>query len=212
MKILCLPYNYQRQETAQITLPDVQYAGKPLYPPQGQPIIVKPDTAYLNNNKPFFIPHHTTLVAAKAQMALRIGKMGRNIDERFALRYINGIGTAVDIVAQNLLLQCEQQRAPWSMATGFDGSAPVSGFIGDITEADNSEVVMRINDAEKQRFTTSSLLLGAAQVVTYTSRFFTLHTGDIILTGSPCEQIYLNINDVIDVTLNDTPMMHFRIK
>ena len=147
MKILCLPYNYQRQETAQITLPDVQYAGKPLYPPQGQPIIVKPDTAYLNNNKPFFIPHHTTLVAAKAQMALRIGKMGRNIDERFALRYINGIGTAVDIVAQNLLLQCEQQRAPWSMATGFDGSAPVSGFIGDITEADNSEVVMRINDA-----------------------------------------------------------------
>lgn len=215
MKIICMPYNGASRNA--LRLPKAEYAGERLYPDQGQPLVIKPDTALLNGNKPFFIPMHSTELTATAQLALRIGRMGRNIQEKFAGRYIDGIGTGVDIVAQNLLVQCKEQGLPWSAAYGFDGSAPVSAFFESReSETGNqdaaAEIAMCINGTEVQRFSTSQLQLASAQAVAYISRFFTLHTGDIVFTGSPCPPAKISINDLLEVTLNGRPCMRFRIK
>ena len=212
MKILCLTYTANGSITT----------------------VVKPDTALLNGNKPFFVPHYAAEVRATPRLALRIGKMGRNIAERFAMRYIDGVGIGIDIAARNLLANAMRNGLPWSEACAFDGSAPISAMMpaqklmtqagakqeemenGGDTDRElkndgalfNVEMTVNGNTPTHGQFTLGNIV----NAVIHASRYFTLHTGDYILCPTYVKPLELNINDHIDATLNGDKIMSFNVK
>ena len=186
------------------------YCGTSEKRPQEVMAVVKPDTALLNGNKPFFVPHFATSVTASARIALRIGKMGRNIGEKFAMRYLDGIGIGIDIVAANMLDEARQHGLPWSQACGFDGSAPISAMMPIDENSERYRVCMCINGEEVQQTCAERHQMAAA--VALASRFFTLHTGDVLLCPTECPPNELTINDCIEASINGEKIMRFNIK
>src|SRR5699024_5679112 len=92
-------------------------------------IFFKPDTAVLRNNEPFYYPDYTTDVHYEAELILRIGREGNNIDRKFAHNYYDAIGLGIDFTARDLQSKATAKGLPWALAKGFNGSAPISEFL-----------------------------------------------------------------------------------
>lgn len=204
MKIICVGWNYPDHNKEMDSPP------RPLQPV----VFMKPDSALLTGGKPFFLPDFSERVEYETELIVRINRLGKNIEERFAHRYYEEVSVGIDFTARDLQLQQIEKGGSWEIAKAFDGSAvmgefrPLSAF-GQIEEL---SFRMDLNRATVQRGRTSEMNFSVDQIIAYVSRFFTLKIGDVIYTGTPAGVGQVAINDRIEAYLGDTKLLDFYVK
>src|SRR3990170_8588762 len=118
MKIICIGRNY------------VKHAEELNNPIPAEPVFfLKPDSAIIRNNKPFYYPGFSKEIHYEAELVLKINKLGKNIAPEFAHKYYNELGTGIDFTARDLQRECKTDGLPWEKAKAFDGSAPIGKFL-----------------------------------------------------------------------------------
>jgi len=204
MKIICIGRNY------------IDHAKELNNPVPSEPVFfLKPDTALLRNNAPFFYPAFSKDVHYEVELVIKISKVGRSIGEKFASRYYSEVGLGVDFTARDLQQRCKERGLPWEMAKAFDFSAPLSSAFLPI---DNFESVSSIpfslhkNGEVVQQGNSSEMIFSVDRIISYVSQFFTLKIGDLIYTGTPAGVGPVQINDRLQGYIGDTLMFDFDVK
>ena len=183
-------------------------------------ILLKGDSALLVNRKPFFVPDCTSRVVGYPALALRVCRLGKNIDARFASRYYDAIALALDIQADDLRALASSEGLPWTTAVSLDGSFPVGEFreVEGLREVQKGEEGLRevqkgeegLREVEKgterlrgvysigeASLTYEATAEQMAEVVSLVSKYMTIRQGDIIYLPLTEEPIPLKIDDTI---------------
>lgn len=203
MKILAIGRNYTEHiAELQNEVPD-------------EPVIFfKPDTAVLRNNEPFYYPDFSKDIHYEVELVLKISKEGKNISPKFAAKYFDKIGIGIDFTARDLQQKAKAKGLPWTLAKGFNGSAPVSEFlpIGQFADWRDITFSLKQNGEEKQRGNTSLMLHPFEEILAYMSRFITLKKGDLIFTGTPKGVGPIKVGDRFEAFIQDQKLLDFEIK
>ncbi|MFT6054338.1 MAG: 2-keto-4-pentenoate hydratase/2-oxohepta-3-ene-1,7-dioic acid hydratase in catechol pathway [Roseivirga sp.] len=181
--------------------------------PTAPVVFLKPDTAVLRNNAPFYHPDFSNDIHYEVEVLLKIGKEGKHIDQKFAHKYYEEIGVGIDFTARDLQQRCKEKGLPWEIAKAFNGSAPISEFKNkagfDLTQLNFS---LKQNDVLKQNGNTNMMLFNFDEIIAYISKFFTLKKGDIIFTGTPAGVGKINIGDQLTAYLENEKLLEVEIK
>lgn len=176
MKIICVGLNYRRH------IDELNWKE-----PSEPVIFLKPDSAILKNNKPFFIPDFSADLHYEAEIVLRISKLGKGIQKKYASRYYDAITAGIDFTARDMQQKFAAAGMPWELSKTFDGAAPLGRFIPADRFPDHSNIDFRlgINDTERQHGNTRDMIFSFGEIIEFVSKFYTLKTGDLIFTGTP---------------------------
>jgi 2-keto-4-pentenoate hydratase/2-oxohepta-3-ene-1,7-dioic acid hydratase in catechol pathway len=203
MKIICIGRNYAKHiEELRNERPT-------------EPVIfLKPDTAVLPKNMPFFIPEFTNDIHHEVEIIVKINRVGKHIEPRFAHKYYNEIGLGIDFTARELQNQLKEKGLPWEKAKAFDGSAVVGNFLPkDKFDSINSiNFELTNNGIPVQKSSTAYMLWEIDELIAYVSRYFTLKIGDIIFTGTPEGVAKVVPNDVLEGFMEGVSMFRIQIK
>lgn len=178
-------------------------------------IFLKPDTAILRNNDPFYYPEFSNNIHFEVELLLKISRNGKYIEKKFAHKYFEEIGVGIDFTARDLQQKCKEKGLPWEVAKGFNGSAPISTYFrhkSEFADLANINFSLNQNDALKQSGNTSLMLFDFGDIIEYVSRFFTLKKGDIIFTGTPAGVGPVAIGDKLTAFIEDEKMLEVEIK
>lgn len=155
--------------------------------PENPVVFLKPDTAIIKNNLPFYLPEFSHDVHHEVELVLKINKEGKFIKKEFAHRYFGEIGIGIDFTARDVQQKCKEKGLPWEIAKAFNGSAPIGRFlpVSDFKDFKDINFHLDINGEQKQVGNTSLMLFDFGVIIEYVSQFFTLKKGDLIFTGTP---------------------------
>lgn len=203
MKIICIGRNY---------VAHAKELGNEV--PKEPVIFLKPDTALLKNNDPFYYPGFSKDIHHEVELVLRISREGKNIEPQFANKYYDQIGLGIDFTARDLQSKAKSKGLPWDLAKGFNGSAPVSKFIKaeEIKNKENINFKLLVNGEERQNGNTQNMLFNFGDILAYISKFILLKTGDLIFTGTPEGVSAVNIGDRLEGFIEDQKMLDFEVK
>lgn len=180
-----------------------------------EPIIfMKPESAQLKNGRPFFIPDFSNEVHYETEMVIKINRLGKYIEERFAHRYYDELTVGIDFTARDLQRDLKEKGLPWEIAKGFDGSAAMGEFISK-QEFENIQDInfhLDINSKTVQQGNTSNMIFSVDKIIAYASQFFTLKIGDIIFTGTPAGVGPVKIDDHLEGYLENKKLLDFNVK
>ena len=203
MKIICIGRNY------------INHAKELNNPVPKEPVFfMKPDTALLPKNNPFVYPSFSKEVHYEVEIVVKINRLGKYIEEKFAHKYYNEIGIGVDFTARDVQQQCKEKGLPWEKAKAFDGSAPTSSFvsINNYEDINNLNFSIQINGETRQMGNTKNMIFNVNQLITYVSQFVTLKIGDLIYTGTPEGVDPIQINDKVECFIEDKKLLSFNVK
>lgn len=203
MKIICIGRNY---------LPHIQELGHKV--PETPTFFLKPDSSVITRNRPFFIPDFSQQIEHEVELLVRINKVGKYIQEKFAHTYYNEVGLGIDFTARDLQKKCIENGNPWEIAKAFDGSAVISQFVDkeQFGDVNNLDFHLDLNGTTVQRGNSSEMIFSIDRLISYVSQFFTLKTGDIIFTGTPKGVGKVAINDRLEGWIEDRKLLNFRVK
>lgn len=204
MKIICVAKNY----AAHAAEFDAVVPAEPIF-------FLKPDSALLIRNQPFFYPDFSSNVHYELELVVRICRLGKCIQPRFAHKYYSEVGLGIDFTARDLQAEAKRGGNPWTVAKGFDGSAALSDFVpleklGKPINHLNFRLLK--NGEQVQTGNTAQMLFSVDQLISGISRFMTLRTGDYLFTGTPAGVGPVQIGDVLEGFLEDMPLLKCRIK
>ena len=183
--------------------------------PTGNPVIfMKPDTALLKDNKPFYHPDFSEDIHHEIEIVLKVCKEGKHISEKFAGNYFDEIALGVDFTARDIQQRHKEKGLPWELAKGFDGSAPISNFlpISQFTDLYDLNFKLDINGETRQAGNTKDLLFSFEFIIAFVSKYITLKKGDLIYTGTPAGVGKVNIGDRLEGYLEGQKLLDFQIK
>ena len=206
MKIICIGRNYR---------PHIEEMGNDPAKVTEPVFFIKPDSALLRNNDPFYIPAFTQQVDYECELIVRIDRLGKCIDRKFAHRYYNDVGLGIDFTARDLQRRAIAEGLPWTAAKGFDHSAAVSPQfvpLAELGSIDNLRFELRVNGEVRQQASTSEMLCHVDEIIEYVSRFITLRTGDLLFTGTPQGVGAVKRGDNLQATLEGRLLLEFDIK
>ncbi|WP_163379607.1 fumarylacetoacetate hydrolase family protein [Cyclobacterium sp. SYSU L10401] len=177
-------------------------------------VFLKPDTALLKNNEPFYHPEFSENIHHEVELVLKIKKEGKYIDPKFARNYYNEIGIGIDFTARDLQQKCKEKGLPWEIAKAFNGSAPIGEFrpIANYPDVANISFHLDVNGERRQTGNTSLLLFSFDVILAYVSQFFTLKTGDLIFTGTPAGVGKVAIGDRLEAYVEQEKLLDFEVK
>jgi len=177
-------------------------------------IFMKPDTALLKDNKPFYHPDFSTDIHHEIEIVLKVCKEGKHISEKFAAGYYDEIGLGIDFTARDIQNRHKEKGLPWELAKAFDGSAPVSAFLPKTDFEDLYALNLRldINGQTKQDGNTKDLLFSFEMIIAFVSQYITLKKGDLIFTGTPAGVGKVNVGDRLEGYLNNNKLLDFYVK
>ena len=203
MKIICIGRNY----TDHIAELENE---KPEIPV----VFLKPDTAILLKGQPFFIPDFSQDVHHEVEVLVRINRIGKHIQPKFAHKYYDEIGLGIDFTARDLQAQLKAKGLPWEKAKGFDGAAVVGKWVAktELPQVDELQFSLRKNGETVQAGNTALMLWKIDELIAYVSQFFTLKIGDIIFTGTPAGVGPVAINDVLVGELEGRELFNIKVK
>lgn len=206
MKIICIGRNYAQHISELGSAP--QRDGKPVF-------FLKPDTALLRNNDPFYIPNFSQQVDYECELVVRIDRLGKCIERRFAHRYYDFVGLGIDFTARDLQRQAISEGLPWTAAKGFDRSAALSPEflpLKELGDIKNLHFELSIDGEVRQRGSTAEMLFGVDEIIEYVSQFMTLRTGDLIFTGTPAGVGAVNRGNNLKAVLEGRTLLDFDIR
>lgn len=204
MKIFCIGRNYADH---------AKELNNPV--PTSEPLIfMKPNTALLLNNRPFYFPDYTNDLHYEGELVLRICKNGRSIQPEFASRYYDAVAFGIDFTARDLQDRLKAKGHPWEIAKGFDRSAPLSKWIPleNIPDVSNIHFQLKKNGEVVQNGQTADLIFSFDSLICHLSRYFTLHKGDMIFTGTPAGVGPVRIGDVLEGSIEGNHLLTCAIK
>lgn len=177
-------------------------------------IFLKPDTAILRNNDPFYYPEFSKNIHFEVELLLKINKEGKYIEKQFAPNYYNQIGVGIDFTARDLQEKCKEKGLPWEIAKGFNGSAPISNFIDkeNFKDLKNINFKLNLDDETRQNGNSGLMLFDFDDIIAYVSKFFTLKKGDIIFTGTPAGVGEVVVGNKLAAYVEDEKMLEVEIK
>jgi len=203
MKLICIGRNY----TEHIKELENEKPTDPV-------IFLKPDTAILVKKQPFFIPDFSNDVHHEVEILVKINKVGKYIDKKFAHKYYDEIGLGIDFTARDLQNKLKEKGLPWEKAKAFDGAAVIGNWIHvrDIKDVNNINFSLQKNDDIVQKGNTSHMLWKIDEIIEYISKYFTLKIGDIIFTGTPAGVGKVIANDKLIGFIENTQMFSITVK
>jgi 2-keto-4-pentenoate hydratase/2-oxohepta-3-ene-1,7-dioic acid hydratase in catechol pathway len=203
MKIICIGRNYsEHAKELNNAVPE-----KPV-------VFLKPATALLKDNKPFYLPDWSSDMHYETELVLKVCKQGKYIEEKFAHKYYDEVSVGIDFTARDLQSQQKAKGLPWEIAKSFDNSAAIGTFtkVADLGKAQGFEFSMSLNGTEVQKGNTDDMLFSFDRIIAYTSQFFTLQVGDLIYTGTPAGVGPVRIGDRLEGYLEGLIVFDFEIK
>jgi len=203
MKIICIGRNY------------IDHAKELNNPVPSKPIFfMKPDSALVIRNRPFFYPDFSSNVHHELEVVIKINRLGRSIEKKYASRYFSEIGLGIDFTARDMQDECRKNGLPWEISKGFDYSAPVSKFLSveNFTDVHNLDFHLDINGNRVQTGNTSDMIFSFEDIISYVSKFVTLKTGDLIYTGTPAGVGSVKVGDRLTAYIGDIKMLDFPVK
>ena len=203
MKIICIGRNYTKHiEELKNERPD-------------EPVVfMKPDSAILLKQHPFVIPEFSEDIHHELEVIVKINKVGKYIEPKFAHKYYDEISVGIDFTARDLQQKLKDKGLPWEKAKAFDGSAVIGDFVSksDFKSLDNLNFEMTNNGVTVQKGNTSFMLWKIDELIAYVSQFFTLKIGDIIFTGTPEGVAVVRPDDVLEGYLEGNKLFRIQVK
>lgn len=203
MKIFCVGRNY------------AEHAAELGNEKPDEPVVfMKPDTALLRNNAPFYHPDFSQEIHYECEIVVRICREGKHIATQFAHKYYDQVGLGIDFTARDLQDRLKAKGLPWELAKGFDNSAAISHFVpkDKFGNLQNLNFRLTVNGIERQKANSSSMLFTIDEIVSFVSKYFTLKTGDLIFTGTPKGVSKIKIGDLLEGYLEGEFMYSIEIK
>lgn len=203
MKIFCIGRNY------------VEHAKELNNPIPAEPVVfMKPATALLRENQPFYIPDFSNDVHFEVELVLRVSKNGKAISPEFASNYFDAIGLGIDFTARDLQSVCKAKGLPWEKAKAFDHSAVIGEFIPlenfDLSKGISFKLLK--NGSVVQDGHSSDMLFDFESLIVHLSKYFTLQKGDLIYTGTPAGVGPIAIGDHLEGFIGEAKMFYVDIK
>jgi 2-keto-4-pentenoate hydratase/2-oxohepta-3-ene-1,7-dioic acid hydratase in catechol pathway len=203
MKIICIGRNYTKH------IEELQNER-----PSAPVVFLKPDSAIVLKQHPFVIPAFSNEIHHEIEIIVKISKVGKYIDAKFAHKYYDEISVGIDFTARDVQDELKAKGLPWEKAKAFDGSAVIGDFLPK-TQFDSLENItfeLTNNSKTVQLGNTALMLWKIDELIAYVSQFFTLKIGDIIFTGTPEGVAKVNPNDVLEGYLNGIQLFRTQIK
>jgi len=203
MKLICIGRNYAKH------IEELKNE-KPTDPV----VFIKPDTAILLKKQPFFIPDFSNEVHHEVEVLVKINKVGKYIDKKFAHKYYNEIGLGIDFTARDLQNTLKEKGLPWEKAKSFDGAAVIGNWLpkSNFKNVDNINFELFKNETSVQTGNTSQMLWKIDELIEYVSKYFTLKIGDIIFTGTPAGVGKVIANDKLTGYLEGNQLFSIKVK
>ena len=203
MKLICIGRNYA-QHISELK------SEKPTEPV----VFLKPDTAILLKKQPFFIPDFTNEVHHEVEVLVKINRVGKYIDSKFAHKYYEQIGLGIDFTARDLQQQLKGKGLPWEKSKAFDGSAVIGKWVSksNYENVNNIPFSLLKNNQVVQSSTTKDMLWGIDEIIAYVSQYFTLKIGDIIFTGTPSGVGKVQSNDFLKGYIGEEEFFSIKVK
>ena len=177
-------------------------------------VFLKPDTAILLKNQPFFIPEFSDDVHHEVEILVKIKKVGKYIDKKFAHRYYDEIGLGIDFTARDLQASLKAKGLPWEKAKAFDGAAVIGKWLPKTKFSDVNDInfSLKKNNEVVQLGNTKLMLWKIDELIEYVSKYFTLKIGDIIFTGTPAGVGKVFANDLLVGYIEDQELFSIKVK
>lgn len=204
MKLICIGRNYAKH----IEELDNERPEHPV-------VFLKPDSSILLSKHPFVIPPFSDDVHHEVEILVKIKKIGKHIDEKFAYTYYDEIGLGIDFTARDLQSQLKEKGLPWEKAKSFDGAAVIGNkwlSVSDFKSVDDITFHLENNEKKVQEGSTKEMLWKIDALISYVSQYFTLKIGDIIFTGTPAGVARVQENDKLKGFIGDTEMFSINVK
>ena len=204
MKIICIGRNYSEHAKELGN----EAPTEPLF-------FLKPDSAILPKRVPFYIPSFTNNLHYEVEILVKINKVGKHIEERFAHTYYDKIGLGIDFTARDIQQECKSKGLPWERAKAFDGSAIIGKeFIdkSEFTSVQDISFSLNKNKEQVQEGNSKDMIFSIDKIISYVSQFMTLKIGDIIFTGTPAGVGKVEIGDILEGFIGDKQLISLDIK
>ncbi len=203
MKIICIGRNY---------IDHARELGNQV--PEDPVFFMKPDSALIRNNKPFFYPDFSNEIHHEIELVVKISRLGKHIEKKFAHRYYEEVGLGIDFTARDLQKKQARDGKPWEISKAFDGSAPLGKFIRLDSLPDPSAIRFSLekNGIVVQKGNTKDMIFSIDEVIAYISKFLTLKMGDLIYTGTPAGVGPVKIGDQLTAYIEDRCLLDFYIR
>lgn len=203
MKIICIGRNYVEH---------IKELNNAL--PESPVFFMKPESALVRGNLPFFYPSFSKDIHYEVELVLRINKVGKNINIKHAHTYYNGIGIGIDFTARDLQQEAKSKGLPWEIAKAFDFSAPTSSFIplNEFPELKDIPFSLYKNDKLVQDGNSSQMIHSFDAIISYVSKFVTLKMGDFIFTGTPSGVGPVSIGDKLEAYIGNRKLLLCNIR
>ncbi|MEJ2199391.1 MAG: fumarylacetoacetate hydrolase family protein [Desulfuromonadaceae bacterium] len=175
-KVVCLARNYSDH---------IRELGNET--PEKAVLFIKPSSSIIGQREPVIIPDFSQNCQHEVELAVLIGKWGKNIRPEDALDYVSGYGVAIDMTLRDVQSELKAQGLPWDVAKGFDTACPLSDFVpaGEISDPHNLRITLKVNEQLRQDGSTAQMMRRIPEIIATISSIFTLEEGDVILTGTP---------------------------
>lgn len=203
MKLICIGRNY----TAHIEELENEKPSDPV-------IFIKPDTAILLKKQPFFIPDFSNNVHHEVEVLVKINRVGKYIDKKFAHKYYDQIGLGIDFTARDVQSDLKAKGLPWEKAKSFDGAAVVGNWIdkSEVSNVNDVNFSLYKNNEIVQEGNTGMMLWKIDEIIEYVSKYFTLKIGDIIFTGTPAGVGKVDVNDKLKGFIGEQELFSITVK
>ena len=211
MKIICIGRNYAAHidELSRGTGGGTARPAAPVW-------FLKPDTALLRNNDPFYIPRFSQEVHYECELVVRIDRVGKCIEERFAHRYYHEVGLGIDFTARDLQREAVAGGLPWEAAKAFDRSAAGAPLFVPLAElggeGQNPHFELAVDGLTRQSGVTGEMPFGVDRLIAHVSQFLTLRMGDLLFTGTPAGVGPVRAGDNLRAALEGRTLLDFDIR
>lgn len=203
MKIICIGRNYNDH----ISELGNERPAEPV-------VFIKPDSAILLKQHPFVIPEFSQDIHHEVEVVVRINKVGKYIDAKFAHKYYQDLTVGIDFTARDLQQRLKEKGLPWEKAKAFDGSAVVGEFVdkNSLGSMENITFGLTRNGIEVQKGHTADMLWKIDELIAYVSQYFTLKIGDLIFTGTPSGVAAVREGDVLEGFMEQHKLFRIQVK
>jgi 2-keto-4-pentenoate hydratase/2-oxohepta-3-ene-1,7-dioic acid hydratase in catechol pathway len=202
MVIFCIGRNY------------IDHAKELNNPVPAEPVVfMKPVTALLKDNKPFYYPNFTKDLHHESELVFKVSKKGKSIQEKNAMAYISHVTTGIDFTARDIQQKCKEKGLPWEISKAFDHSAVIGEWIPvEDLPINDLQFSLNKNNNQVQHGNSRDMIFPISKIVAYISTYFKINKGDLIFTGTPAGVSSVQIGDILQGYIADKELFYCEIK